>query len=52
LKHNWESYLHVGMVHPVVFPETLKGQGPVVETARKIIEDDFFGAIEISWIKD
>jgi len=52
LKHNWESYLRVGMVYPAVFPETLKGEGPVVETARKIIEDDFFGAIEITWVKD
>jgi len=45
-------YLHIGMVHPVIFPETLKGKGPIVETAREIIEDDFFGAIEISWVKD
>jgi len=52
LKCSWESYIHVGMVHPVIFPETLKGEGPIVETVRKIIEDDFFGAIEISWVKD
>ena len=40
------------MVHPVIFPETLKGGSPIVKTARKIIEDDLFGAIEITWVKD
>jgi len=50
--YNWNSFLHVGIVHPVIFPETLKGEGPIIETARQIIEDDFFGAIEITWVKD
>lgn len=45
-------YLHVGMVHSVIFLETFQGKGPIVETAKKIIENDFFGAIEISWVKD
>lgn len=45
-------YLRIGIVHPVIFPETLEGEGPIVETARKIIEEDFFGAIEITWVKD
>jgi sugar phosphate isomerase/epimerase len=30
----------------------MKGEGPVLETVRKIADDPFFGGIEISWIKD
>ncbi len=48
----WNAYIHLGIVHPMVFPETLKGEGPILETASKIAEDAFFGAIEVSWIKD
>jgi len=48
----WNAYIHVGIVHPMVFPETLKGEGPVLETVTKIVNDVFFGAIEVSWIKD
>jgi len=42
----------VGIVHAMVFPEVSGGEGPVVETARAIVEDDFFDAIEVSWVKD
>ncbi len=46
------SYMKVGIVHFMAFPSTLKGEGPVAETVRKIAEDDFFQAIEITWVKD
>lgn len=42
----------VGIVHSMAFPEVLDGEGPIVETARVILEDSFFGAIEVSGIKD
>jgi len=42
----------VGIVHAMAFPETLAGEGPILETARTIIEDEFFDAIEVSWVKD
>jgi len=35
----------------MIFPETLKGEGPILETVTKIANDTFFGAIEVSWIK-
>jgi sugar phosphate isomerase/epimerase len=28
------------------------GEGPVVETLRKIVEDDFWTAVEVGWMKD
>ncbi|GFP20963.1 hypothetical protein HKBW3S06_00190 [Candidatus Hakubella thermalkaliphila] len=44
--------MKVGIVHFMAYPETIKGQGPVVETLRKIAEDDFFDLVEVTWIKD
>jgi sugar phosphate isomerase/epimerase len=36
----------------MAFPATIKGEGPVLETIRKIAVDDYFSAIEITTIKD
>jgi sugar phosphate isomerase/epimerase len=43
--------VHVGIIHPMIFPETGRGEGPILETVAKIVNDEFFGAIEVSWIK-
>lgn len=47
-----ERYMRVGIVHFMAFPETMEGEGPVVETVKKIAEDEFFSAIEVTRIKD
>lgn len=46
------EFMKVGIVHFKAFPEVVNGTGPVVETLRKICEDDFFTAIEMGTIKD
>lgn len=46
------KYMKVGIIHFMAYPETMKGDGPVFETVKKILDDDYFNAIEISWIKD
>jgi sugar phosphate isomerase/epimerase len=46
------KYMKVGLVHFMAYPSTIKGEGPVVETIRKIILDDYFSAIEITTVKD
>ncbi len=46
------SYMKVGIVQFMAFPETAKGEGPVLENMTKIAEDEFFGAIEITSIPD
>jgi sugar phosphate isomerase/epimerase len=46
------AYMKVGIIHFMAFPETIKGEGPIVETVKKIAEDEFFTAIEITWMKD
>lgn len=48
----WESYLTMSVVHFMAFPDTISGSGPIVETVRRLAEDDFFGAAEVTWIKD
>jgi len=36
----------------MAYPEIGKGEGPVLETLAKILTDDYFGAVEVTWIKD
>ena len=46
------KYASIGLVHFMAYPSTIKGEGPIEETVRKIVLDDYFDAIEISWVKD
>ncbi len=46
------KYASIGLVHFMAYPSTIKGEGPIEETIRKIAVDDYFQAIEITWIKD
>lgn len=50
-KH-WNNFCTMSIVHFMAFPETIGGEGPIVETISKIAANPFFGAIEIGWIKD
>lgn len=46
------NYMKVGLIHFMAYPETMKGEGPIAESIRKIACDAYFNAIEISWIRD
>jgi sugar phosphate isomerase/epimerase len=46
------KYMKVGLIHFMAYPETMKGEGPITESIRKIACDAYFNAIELSWIKD
>ena len=46
------KYFKLGLIHFMAFPSTMKGEGPIVETIRRIACDDYFNAIEITWMKD
>ena len=50
-KH-WNNFCTMSIVHFMAFPETIRGEGPIVETVTNIAEDPFFGAVEIGWIKN
>lgn len=45
-------YMKLGIVHFKAFPEVSRGEGPIVETLRKLVEDDFWTAVEVGWMKD
>lgn len=47
-----KKYMQVGLIHFMAYPTTMKGEGPIEETILKIATDDYFDAIEITWIKD
>jgi sugar phosphate isomerase/epimerase len=49
---SWYRYMNVGTLHFMSFPEVGKGEGPVTETLERILQDDFFTAVEITHIKD
>jgi sugar phosphate isomerase/epimerase len=46
-----EAYCHVGIVHPMAFPECLGGEGPILETLSQIATDTYFSAVEVGWMK-
>lgn len=46
------EYIKLGIVHFKAFPATVYGTGPILETLRRIAEDDFFTAVEVGWIRD
>jgi len=46
------KYMKVGLIHFMAYPSCIKGEGPIEETITKIATDDYFDAVEISWIKD
>lgn len=48
----WNGYMQLGIVHFMLYPQVIKGEGPIAETARVIAEDDFFEVIEVGPIKD
>ncbi len=47
-----EAYCHIGIVHPMAFPETGEGEGPILETLEKVATDSFFSAVEVTQMKD
>ena len=48
------KYMKIGIVHFMAFPEgdSLHGNGPIAKTVEQIAADDFFTAIELTWVKD
>lgn len=46
------KFMKVGLIHFMAYPSVIKGEGPILETIKKILADDYFNAIEITLIKD
>jgi len=41
------KYAKIGLIHFMAYPSTIKGEGPIEETIRKIAIDDYFEAKKI-----
>jgi sugar phosphate isomerase/epimerase len=52
MQESWHRYLRLGIVHFMAYPAVLRGEGPIVETAKQIAGDEFFTAIEMGWVND
>jgi sugar phosphate isomerase/epimerase len=52
MNESLHKFMKVGLVHFMAYPSTIKGEGPVTETIKKVALDDYFTAIEITTIKD
>lgn len=50
--NNMYQYIDPGIIHFMLYPETMKGEGPILETLKTIAQDDYFTAVEVSWMKD
>ncbi len=48
MNESMHKHMKVGLIHFMVYPSTIKGEGPKLETVKKIAVDDYFDAIEIS----
>jgi sugar phosphate isomerase/epimerase len=47
-----ESVARVGVVHFAAYPQCAGGEGPILESLARIAEDEFFGAVEVTGIRD
>lgn len=52
MNESMHMYMKVGLIHFMAYPTTMKGEGPILETLKKIAADDYFDAVEVTWIKD
>jgi sugar phosphate isomerase/epimerase len=52
MNYSWESVLTLSVVHFMIFPSTITGEGDIATSIEKLALDPFFGAAEITWIKD
>lgn len=52
MKGDLQQFMQVGIVHFMAYPQTIGGEGPILETVNKIVTDDFFSAIEITRVND
>ena len=53
MKDSIKKYFKVGLVSFMAYPAALRGTDPeILSSMKKIAADDYFDAIEVTWIKD
>lgn len=46
------KYMKVGIILHMAYNGLAGGEGPILESLRKIAADDYFEAVEVTWMKD
>ncbi|MCL2580520.1 MAG: sugar phosphate isomerase/epimerase [Oscillospiraceae bacterium] len=53
MRESIHKYFKVGLIAFMAYPSMIKGEDPnALESLKKIAYDDYFDAVELSWIKD
>jgi len=52
MNQSWHNQISLGLLHPMLYPKVVNGEGLILETIEKILEDTFFDAIELTYVKD
>ncbi len=52
MKESIHRYFKIGTIHFMSYPEVMRGEGDILGTLRRILADDYFDAVEVTWIKD
>ncbi len=47
-----QKFMKVGLIHFMAYPETMKGLDNIIPTLKKVVTDEYFEAVEITWMKD
>jgi len=50
--HNVHSLFDIGLIHFMSYPEAVTGKGDVTTTLKKIVCDEYFKAVEVTYIED
>lgn len=52
MRDSIHKYFQVGTIHFMSYPEVMRGEGDVLGTLKKLLQDDYFDAVEVTWIRD
>lgn len=53
MRESIHKYFDIGLVSFMAYPAGLRGEDPnIIENLKKTVLDDYFSAIEVTWIKD
>ncbi|OON97488.1 MAG: xylose isomerase [Candidatus Epulonipiscium fishelsonii] len=54
MNESMHKYMNVGLIYHMAYPNAIKGEDSeyILKAIKKVACDDYFNAIEITWIKD
>ncbi len=52
MQQSMRKYMKVGIILHMAYNGLAAGEGPILESLKKIVADDYFEAVEVTWMKD